>query len=59
MNAEYAGGSEVFRTKIQGLARSYSSFRRSRGDGNCFFRAFLFAYLENILQRQDYAERAR
>mmetsp|Transcript_17237 Transcript_17237/g.51603 ORF Transcript_17237/g.51603 Transcript_17237/m.51603 type:complete len:384 (-) Transcript_17237:269-1420(-) len=59
LEAEYAGGSEVFRTKIQGLARSYSSFRRSRGDGNCFFRAFLFAYLENILQRQDYAERAR
>ncbi|KAL0335896.1 UNVERIFIED_CONTAM: OVARIAN TUMOR DOMAIN-containing deubiquitinating enzyme 1 [Sesamum radiatum] len=29
---------------------------RTRGDGNCFFRSFMFAYLEHILQTQDCAE---
>jgi ubiquitin thioesterase protein OTUB1 len=35
---EYQHGSEVFRTKISGLERTYGSIRRARGDGNCFFR---------------------
>ncbi|KAL8519939.1 hypothetical protein ACS0TY_010755 [Phlomoides rotata] len=30
--------------------------RRTRGDGNCFFRCFMFAYLEHILETQDHAE---
>lgn len=57
--AEYEGGSEVFRTKIHSLERGYNSFRRSRGDGNCFFRSFLFAYLDDLITRGDYAERSR
>ena len=36
--AEYQHGSEVFRTKIDGLERTYGGIRRARGDGNCFFR---------------------
>lgn len=28
----------------------YSGMRRVRGDGNCFYRSFLFAYLESLLQ---------
>jgi Peptidase C65 Otubain len=35
---EYQHGSEVFRTKIDGLERTYGGIRRARGDGNCFFR---------------------
>ncbi|KAI0491397.1 hypothetical protein KFK09_025657 [Dendrobium nobile] len=31
--------------KIKELHEKYASFRRVRGDGNCFFRAFKFAYL--------------
>lgn len=57
--AEYEGGSEVFRTKIHSLSRDYSGFRRSRGDGNCFFRAFVFAYLDNLIATGDYSERSR
>jgi len=57
--AEYEGGSEVFRTKIAGLERTYSGMRRTRGDGNCFFRSFIFAYIEDILQRKDFNERHR
>lgn len=33
--------------------------RRTRGDGNCFFRAFLFGYLEHLLLSGDAAECAR
>ena len=28
----------------------YCRLRRTRGDGNCFFRAFAFAYLETLLE---------
>ncbi len=34
----------------QDLQSMYSNLRRTRGDGNCFFRAFSFAYLERLLQ---------
>lgn len=33
--------------------------RRTRGDGNCFFRSFLFGYLEHLLLCGDVAERDR
>jgi ubiquitin thioesterase protein OTUB1 len=33
---------------IQYLSTKYQ-MRRVRGDGNCFYRAFLFAYLEQVL----------
>jgi hypothetical protein len=33
--------------------------RRTRGDGNCFFRSFLFGYLEHLLLSGDVAERDR
>ena len=31
------------------LSRTFAGMRKIRGDGNCFYRAFLFSYLENIL----------
>jgi len=34
---------------IQWLASKYSCMRKIRGDGNCFYRAFLFGYLERLL----------
>ena len=59
VRAEYAGGSEVFRTKIAGLEQAYMGMRRASGDGNCFFRSFIFAYFEDILLRKDFTERHR
>lgn len=33
--------------------------RRTRGDGNCFFRSFFFGYLEHLLLSGDGEERDR
>ena len=54
--AEYLSGNEVFVFKIDHLQHSFTHFRRTRGDGNCFFRAFLFSYLEGLLFNQDLEE---
>lgn len=35
---EYMHGSKVFLQKIDGLKAKFKSLRRSRGDGNCFYR---------------------
>jgi ubiquitin thioesterase protein OTUB1 len=34
---------------IHYLNNKYKSLRKVRGDGNCFYRSFLFAYLETLL----------
>ena len=34
---------------IDFLSVQYRNMRRVRGDGNCFYRAFIFSYLENLL----------
>ncbi|KAF7839429.1 ubiquitin thioesterase otubain-like [Senna tora] len=54
--AEYESGSPILLEKIKVLDKQYSAIRRTRGDGNCFFRSFMFSYLEHILQCQDLAE---
>ncbi|XBI31912.1 hypothetical protein VPH35_055430 [Triticum aestivum] len=32
---------------------AYSEFRPVTGDGECFYRSFIFSYLEQVLDRQD------
>lgn len=59
LEEEYAAGAGVFLTKIVALKNSYGAIRRTRGDGNCFYRAFLFAYLENLILEIDETERDR
>lgn len=54
--AEYQSGSSILLEKIKILDEKYSAIRRTRGDGNCFFRSFMFSYLEHILETQDKAE---
>ncbi|KAJ6712931.1 UBIQUITIN THIOLESTERASE PROTEIN OTUB [Salix purpurea] len=54
--AEYQSGSPILLEKIKVLADKYAAIRRTRGDGNCFFRSFMFSYLEHILETQDRAE---
>jgi ubiquitin thioesterase protein OTUB1 len=34
---------------IEFLARSFKGMRKIRGDGNCFYRALLFSYLESLV----------
>ncbi|KAL3500955.1 hypothetical protein ACH5RR_035404 [Cinchona calisaya] len=53
---EYRSGSPILLEKIKVLTDQYAAIRRTRGDGNCFFRSFMFAYLEHIMESQDEAE---
>ncbi|GAA6019953.1 hypothetical protein JCM8202_001765 [Rhodotorula sphaerocarpa] len=47
---EYRNGSTVFTRKIDRLAQDgWTGIRRTRGDGDCFWRAFVFALLETYL----------
>ena len=60
LQAEYKNeGAETFAAKAGALAKRYSALRRARGDGNCFFRSFMFALAEGLLERNDLAERNR
>jgi hypothetical protein len=38
------------------LSHKYKSYRRVRGDGNCYYRAFLYALCEGLLQRMKAKE---
>ncbi|XP_062132496.1 ubiquitin thioesterase otubain-like [Drosophila sulfurigaster albostrigata] len=46
--AEYEGD-PVFTAKINNLAGKYEYLRRTRPDGNCFFRSFAYSYLEHLI----------
>ncbi|KAL0905397.1 hypothetical protein M5K25_023814 [Dendrobium thyrsiflorum] len=59
LNLEQDVTSHLVLKKIKELHEKYASFRRVRGDGNCFFRAFKFAYLEHILLMNDMGEANR
>lgn len=37
-------------SKITDVCRQYSTVRKVCGDGNCFYRAFSFAFLESVIQ---------
>lgn len=54
--AEYQSGSTILLEKIKVLGEQYAAIRRTRGDGNCFYRGFMFSYLEHILETHDRAE---
>uniref|UniRef100_A0A061QL51 ubiquitinyl hydrolase 1 n=1 Tax=Tetraselmis sp. GSL018 TaxID=582737 RepID=A0A061QL51_9CHLO len=56
LKEEYASGSEVFLSKIESLAAAYRGVRRARGDGNCFFRSFIFGFLEKLIERSNRVE---
>ena len=45
---------EVFKAKAKHLAESYGHLRRTRPDGNCFYRAFLMAVAEKARQDQEF-----
>lgn len=46
---------DVYAKKVRDLASKYKNIRRTRPDGNCFYRAFAYAYLEKLLEdKQEY-----
>ena len=53
--AEYeTADSPGFIPGIEYLNVQYKYMRRVRGDGNCFYRAFVFAYVENLLKDYNF-----
>jgi len=44
---------DVFKSKVVKIGESYSEFRRTRPDGNCFFRAVGFRLFELMLESLD------
>lgn len=46
---EYSDSSPTFVAKVEHLCDAYTFIRRTRQDGNCFYRAFLFGLLEALL----------
>ncbi|KAF8686720.1 hypothetical protein HU200_043557 [Digitaria exilis] len=48
-----------FHANALNLHRKYSEFRPVRGDGECFYRSFIFSYLEQVLDRHDTHEEHR
>jgi len=57
LDAVYQDNPLEFRAGIADLTTRYS-MRRVRGDGNCFYRSFLFGYLEQLLSQQRQHEEA-
>ncbi|XP_043930520.1 ubiquitin thioesterase OTUB2 isoform X2 [Protopterus annectens] len=39
---------KTYQNKVQDLSKRYTGIRKVEGDGNCFYRALGFAYLESI-----------
>ena len=50
---------DVYMSKAKALAQKHSFFRRTRPDGNCFFRAFSYAYLEKLIGNKEEYEKFR
>jgi len=54
LRADYEGGSESFIKQIDFLKdQGFEGIRRSRGDGDCFYRSLVFAYIERIFAQED------
>ncbi|XP_066943208.1 ubiquitin thioesterase OTUB1 isoform X3 [Macrobrachium rosenbergii] len=47
----------VYSSKVVTLLPKFSNVRRTRPDGNCFLRGFIFAYLEYCIYHRDELER--
>lgn len=53
---DYSLDDQIYQKKIQHIEKDYKSLRRTRPDGNCFYRGFAFAYLESLISRPDSKE---
>ncbi|XP_072350902.1 ubiquitin thioesterase OTUB1-like, partial [Scyliorhinus torazame] len=50
LNKEYAADDQIYQLKVKDLHNRYCCMRKTRPDGNCFYRAFGFAHLEALLE---------
>ena len=55
---DYSIEDDIYQNKIKHLEKDYECIRRTRPDGNCFFRAFGFAYFESLLLGDEKTEKA-
>jgi len=57
LREEYLGGSMSFVKKIDWLMHNqgFKGIRRTRGDGDCFYRSLAFSYVERLLRAPDVA----
>uniref|UniRef100_A0A3Q2HFD7 ubiquitinyl hydrolase 1 n=1 Tax=Equus caballus TaxID=9796 RepID=A0A3Q2HFD7_HORSE len=55
---EYAEDDNIYQQKIKDLHKKYSYIRKTRPDGNCFYRAFGFSHLEALLDDSKELQRA-
>ncbi|CAL1697925.1 unnamed protein product [Somion occarium] len=54
LRAEYENGNTIFVKQIDWLVdKGYKGVRRTRGDGDCFYRSLAFAYVERIMHSDD------
>merc|ERR1712137_391041 len=47
LKAQYAGNAG-FLPKIDSMSKGFKSFRRTRPDGNCFYRAYIYGIFEQL-----------
>uniref|UniRef100_A0A6T1A9U3 ubiquitinyl hydrolase 1 n=1 Tax=Alexandrium monilatum TaxID=311494 RepID=A0A6T1A9U3_9DINO len=52
LKAQYADNAG-FLPKVQALEQRFASMRRTRPDGNCFYRAYLFGIFEQLLGQKE------
>lgn len=52
LDTEYSDD-PIYSSKLKYLTSKYKSIRKTRPDGNCFFRAFSYAYLEYLVKNKD------
>ncbi|CAF3313281.1 unnamed protein product [Rotaria socialis] len=56
---EYLAEDKVYQDKVSELMKKYKYLRRTRGDGNCFYRAFGFGFLEEKYNNKNDIEKFR
>lgn len=56
LKSDYQPDDVIYQKKIDYLEKDYAHLRRTRPDGNCFFRALGFAYFESLLNDKDQDE---
>lgn len=55
--AEYENGNPQILNKLHWLVRhGWTGLRRSRGDGDCFYRSVAYAYVERLMRARDSGE---
>jgi ubiquitin thioesterase protein OTUB1 len=55
----YSHGSPALAARLASLSAEFPTCRAVQGDGNCFYRGFVFALLEALLEQPHVELRAR